>query len=99
MYRARYFKDPIFEAIDIIKPACEQNGITMAQAALRWLQHHSELKEQNGDAIIIGASSLNHIEQNLVDLEGAPLPQAVIDALDKAWKAVLDGGAAPPYHH
>jgi aflatoxin B1 aldehyde reductase len=41
--------------------------------ALRWMSHHSQLKREHGDAVIIGASSLSHIEQNLLDLEKGPL--------------------------
>ena len=35
----------------------------MAEIALRWVSHHSLMKREYGDAIIIGASSLTHIEQ------------------------------------
>jgi aflatoxin B1 aldehyde reductase len=42
-------------------------------AALRWVSHHSLMKREYGDSVIIGASSLNHIEQNLIDLEKGPL--------------------------
>jgi aflatoxin B1 aldehyde reductase len=31
------------------------------------------LPREHGDAVIIGASSLKHIEQNLIDLEKGPL--------------------------
>jgi aflatoxin B1 aldehyde reductase len=31
------------------------------------------LKREYGDAVIIGASSMGHIEQNLVDFEKGPL--------------------------
>ncbi|KDR73431.1 hypothetical protein GALMADRAFT_212339 [Galerina marginata CBS 339.88] len=45
----------------------------------------SLLKREYGDAIIIGASSLKHIEENLVDLEKGPLPEEVVKVLDEAW--------------
>lgn len=35
----------------------------MAEIALRWMSHHSLMTPEAGDAVIIGASSLNHIEQ------------------------------------
>jgi aflatoxin B1 aldehyde reductase len=41
---------------------------------------------EHGDAIIIGASSTKHIDQNLVDLEKGPLPDEVLEALEKAWE-------------
>ncbi|KAJ7451129.1 NADP-dependent oxidoreductase domain-containing protein [Mycena latifolia] len=33
---------------------------------------------------LMGASGLNHIEQNLIDLEKGPLPDEVVEALDEA---------------
>lgn len=52
------------------------------------MTHHSLLKRENGDAIIIGASSTKHLEENLADLEKGPLPQDVLDALDQGWEGV-----------
>lgn len=45
------------------------------QIALRWVSHHSLLARDKGDNILIGASSVKHLEANLVDLEKGPLPQ------------------------
>ncbi len=35
----------------------------MAEVALRWMSHHSLMEREYEDAILIGASSTNHIEQ------------------------------------
>lgn len=56
-YRAKYFKDEYFEALDIVKPAAEKHRLTMAEVALRWMTHHSQLGKKCPDAIVIGASS------------------------------------------
>ena len=56
MYRAKYFKDEYFEALDIVKPPAERHGLTMAEVALRWMTHHSQLGKKYPDAILIGAS-------------------------------------------
>ena len=52
------------------------------------MTHHSQLKRDKGDAIIIGASSTKHIEENMLDLEKGPLPEDVVRALDAAWERV-----------
>lgn len=88
MYRGKYWNDAYFEALDIVRPAAEKQGLTMAETALRWMTHHSKLGKEYPDAILIGASSTNHIEQNLVDLEKGPLPEDVLKALDEAWEKV-----------
>lgn len=56
-----------------IKATAEQHNLTLTEVALRWISHHSLLKREYGDAVIIGASSLKHIEENLNDLEKGSL--------------------------
>jgi len=99
MYRDRYFKEPTFNALRIIEPVVKQHNLTLIETALRWCVHHSKLnmkREEGGnDGIIMGVSSRKQLEQNIVDLEKGPLPQEVVDALDKAWEGI--GGTAPSY--
>lgn len=96
-YRGRYWNEQYFKALDIIKAAADKEGLTMAEVALRWMSHHSQLKREHGDAVLIGASSLNHIEQNLIDLEKGPLPDDIVKALDEAWEVVRP--SASKYWH
>ncbi|KAG6807139.1 hypothetical protein H0H92_008649, partial [Tricholoma furcatifolium] len=85
-YRQRYWNDAYFEALSIIRKAAEAHNLTLPEIALRWISHHSLLKREHGDSVLIGASSLKHIEQNLLDLEKGPLPDDVVKALDEAWE-------------
>jgi len=87
MYRARYFKDSTFEALQVIEKAISKHNLTMVETALRWCIHHSALKIVDGgsDGVIIGASSLAQLESNITDLEKGPLPDDVVQALDEAW--------------
>ncbi|KJA27233.1 hypothetical protein HYPSUDRAFT_35851 [Hypholoma sublateritium FD-334 SS-4] len=87
-YRNRYWNAPYFAALARIRSAADAAGLTLTEVALRWVTHHSLLRRAHGDAVIIGASRLAHIEENLVDLEKGPLPDEVVQALDEAWRAV-----------
>ena len=49
---------------------------------------HSALKKEHGDAIINGASSTQHMEENMADLDKGPLPGEVVEALDQGWRRV-----------
>ncbi|KAG6845547.1 hypothetical protein H0H87_007791 [Tephrocybe sp. NHM501043] len=84
-YRKRYWNNQYFEALAVIRKAAESHSLTLPEIALRWISHHSLLSRDHGDAVLIGASSLKHIEQNLLDLEKGPLPEDVVKALDEAW--------------
>jgi aflatoxin B1 aldehyde reductase len=79
-YRNRFWKPEYFEAVTLIAAVAKKSRIHMADAALRWLVHHSET---NG--ILIGASSLAHFEQNLTACDKRPLPPKLVKAIDKAW--------------
>lgn len=93
MYQARYFRDRNFDAIELLQGVVDKHQITMAEAALRWLQHHSMLKETDG--IIIGATSTQQLEQNMTNSAKGPLPDEIVEAMDKAW--LLIKGHGPLY--
>ncbi|THX18513.1 Aldo/keto reductase [Aureobasidium pullulans] len=97
MYRGRYWREEYFAALDLLRPVAKKHGFTEAECALRWMQHHSQLQREKGDAIIIGASSPHHIESNLKDMEKGPLPTDVVEALDKGWE--LCKGISGRYWH
>lgn len=86
LYRVRYWNEAFFDALDILRPAVQQEGIRESEAALRWMTHHSQLKRELGDKIIIGASSEKQLDMNLKDFEAGELPSGVIDALNKGWE-------------
>lgn len=103
-YRGRYFKDSTFEALQTIETALDKHpGLSMIETALRWTVHHSALKvggvdgSGGNDGIIIGASSIAQLTENLDVLEKGPLPEDVVAALDKAW--MVAKADAPNYWH
>jgi aflatoxin B1 aldehyde reductase len=97
LHRGRYWNDAYFDAMDVIHAAAEKHGLTDAEAALRWVEHHSLMREKLNDAIIVGASSTKHLEENLADLEKGPLPADVVEAMEMAWLKVKS--VAPNYWH
>jgi len=95
-YLPRFYTDSNFEAIQLINTACTEEGISMVEATFRWLLCHSSLSKQDG--ILLGASSLDQLRENLDGCnasEKGPLPQSILDSFDAAWKLTEDG--AFPY--
>uniref|UniRef100_A0A8C3CQL6 Aldo-keto reductase family 7 like (gene/pseudogene) n=1 Tax=Cairina moschata TaxID=8855 RepID=A0A8C3CQL6_CAIMO len=88
-YRDRYWKKHNFEGIALVEKALKDaygsNPPSLTSAALRWLYNHSKLQGSLGDAVIIGMSSLEQLEQNLDYSEEGPLLPPVVEAFDKAW--------------
>lgn len=85
-YRDRYWKSSYFEAVDKIRQTCESESIHMAEAAYRWLCHHSMLDASNGDGILLGASRISQMEENMTAASRDGLPQTILDAMDIAWE-------------
>jgi aflatoxin B1 aldehyde reductase len=96
-YRARYWNDAYFDALDILRPVVKKHGISEAEAALRWIANHSLLSREEGDKIIIGASSAKQLDENLANLEKGPLPEEVLKAFDDGWARVK--GITKSYFH
>jgi aflatoxin B1 aldehyde reductase len=97
LHRGRYWNERYFDALDIIRAAAEKHGLSVAEVSLRWMVHHNSMRRENGDKVIVGASSVRHLEENLVDLEKEALPEEVVDALEKAWSVAK--GVVPRYWH
>ncbi|KAF9925348.1 hypothetical protein BGZ67_008718 [Mortierella alpina] len=91
VFRERYWNRLNLEGVQLLTKAAAENHLTLLEATLRWMRHHSGLGAKDG--ILIGASSVRHLEENLVDLDKGPLPQAMVDAFDEAWELVKAASA------
>lgn len=85
-YRDRYWKQSYFDAIGEIKKACDAENIPMAEAAYRWLVNHSMMRSELGDGILLGASRIEQMNQNMIAATKGYLPQSILDAMDAAWE-------------
>mmetsp|Transcript_1886 Transcript_1886/g.5928 ORF Transcript_1886/g.5928 Transcript_1886/m.5928 type:complete len:347 (+) Transcript_1886:97-1137(+) len=86
-YLPRFYTPPNFDALAAIEAACGEAGLPLLQATFCWLLRHSALAETDG--LLIGASSLAHLEANLEACEmakAAELPPPVRAAFDAAWE-------------
>ena len=94
-YQGRYWKKSFFDGVEVIKAAAEKHGISSIEATYRWLAYHSMLNAERGDAILIGASKLNHLISNMETVKAGPLPEDMVAAFDEAWK--ITKGDSPEY--
>jgi aryl-alcohol dehydrogenase-like predicted oxidoreductase len=59
--------------------------------ALNWLLHHTP-----ADCVILGASRLDQIQQNLAVLDDGPLTPDTLAACDEVWRGLR--GITPQYN-
>ena len=90
-YRARFYSEPYMRALVGVQAASKLVGVPTHVAALRWIAHPPLLRFDLGDAVVVGASTLAQLKENLDALvEGGPLPVPWVIAADAAWDACKD---------
>mmetsp|Transcript_20817 Transcript_20817/g.46208 ORF Transcript_20817/g.46208 Transcript_20817/m.46208 type:complete len:357 (-) Transcript_20817:44-1114(-) len=95
-YLPRFYTPSHFAAVDIIQNACVEANISMVEASYRWLLRHSALARDDG--LLLGASDINQLRQNLNACKGAEaaeLPQSMLDAFDAAYQIVAKDNPFP----
>eukprot|EP00977_Amphora_coffeiformis_P005327 scaffold1140_cov157-Amphora_coffeaeformis.AAC.3 len=97
-YLPRFYTEANFQAIALVRKACDDaGGIPMVEATYRWLLRHSAL-QSDVDGVLLGASSLQQLDQNLAACAAAaadPLPDNVLQAFEEAWKITSAAGVFP----
>ena len=86
-YQRRYWNSAYFDAVKRFCNVCEQEDIDPANAAIRWLVHHSDLQANKQDGVIIGASSIEHFDTNHAAMGDEPLPDNIVESLQEGWEA------------
>lgn len=94
-YQNRYWKKSYFKAVETIKKICIDNKIDIVDAVYRWLAFHSMLDGNRGDSILIGASCISQLKQNILSLHNKELPDEVVQAINAAW--TISKADAPEY--
>jgi len=94
-YRARFWKKELFEGISAIKQVCDSHSISMTHAALRWMYHHGCLDGEKGDGVILGGSSITHLNDNLDGVEAGPLPEDIVNQFSSVYDTLT--GCIPQY--
>ncbi|KKA16459.1 Oxidoreductase [Rasamsonia emersonii CBS 393.64] len=61
-------------------------GLTPMEVAIRWIAHHSALKDEDG--IVIGASKAEQIRETVTMIRKGPLPAEVLEMTEELWNAV-----------
>jgi aryl-alcohol dehydrogenase-like predicted oxidoreductase len=91
MYLDRYWHPAYFDAVERLSQIAVDARRSLVSLALNWLLHHTPV-----DCVILGASRLEQLEQNLATLADGPVTQSVLDACDEVWRNLR--GVTPKYN-
>lgn len=91
MYLDRYWHEDDFNAVEAVRAISIKSGRSMVSLALCWLVHHTPI-----ECVILGASKLDQLDQNLAAAEEGPLDSETLAALDEVWHRLR--GVTPKYN-
>jgi aryl-alcohol dehydrogenase-like predicted oxidoreductase len=91
MYLDRYWHADDFSAVEAVRAISERCDRSMISLALCWLLHHTPI-----ECVILGASKLEQLDQNLAAAEQGPLDAETLAALDQVWQHLR--GVTPKYN-
>ena len=91
LYLRRYWHRDYFAAVEELRGIAREAGRALVELALQWLLSRSLV-----DSIILGASRLEQLEENLKACGGPPLDRATLDRCDAVWKRLR--GVTPKYN-
>jgi len=95
-YLPRFYTESNFKAMAAIQEACAANNMDMVSATFSWLLRHSCLDGTKGDGILLGASSMDQLKQNMqACCDAKECPPVVVDAFNAAWSICKE--SAFPY--
>jgi aryl-alcohol dehydrogenase-like predicted oxidoreductase len=91
MYLGRYWHDTYFDALEELASIARNAGRSPVSLALNWLLHHTAT-----DCVILGASRIEQLEENLKAFDEGPLPAETVAACNGVWARLR--GVTPQYN-
>jgi aryl-alcohol dehydrogenase-like predicted oxidoreductase len=88
LYTALYGKEGMLQGLRLWGNIAKEAGIEKAELAYRWVAFHSALDGSKGDSLIFGARNGGQIRGALAGVSKGPLPQGVVDEIERVWKVV-----------
>jgi aryl-alcohol dehydrogenase-like predicted oxidoreductase len=90
-YLDRYWHRANFDAVQELSAIADAAGRSLVSLSLNWMLHHTAV-----DCVILGASKLEQLQENLAAAEEGPLAQSLIDGCEAVWARLR--GPSPRYN-
>jgi len=91
LYLDRYWHDDYFAAVEDLARIARAAGKTLVELAFQWL-----LSQAQVDSIILGASRIEQLEENLKACQGGNLDESLLARCDEVWNRLR--GITPKYN-
>lgn len=98
IYHGMYARDSLLEALEKWQHIAEEEGVSKAELAYRWVTFNSPLKREYGDAVIVGARTMDQAKETLQYVQNGPLSEKSVRAIDELWKTIEHEAPLDNFH-
>jgi aflatoxin B1 aldehyde reductase len=88
IYHALYNKPGMIKALGKFGEIAQDAGISQAELAYRWVAYNSKLRDESGDAVVIGSRYGPQLTETLAALKKGPLSPQIAAGVDALWEWV-----------
>ncbi|KAK5097329.1 hypothetical protein LTR70_002625 [Exophiala xenobiotica] len=88
IYHKMYTKENFMSLLDDWEKIANEEGVSKAELAFRWINYHSALDPAKGDGVIFGASKFAQVEATLQYLKNGPLKDSSAKQINALWDKV-----------
>ena len=85
LYGEMYNNEPYMEAHEEWGKIADDEGVTQAALAYRWVNYHGALKAKFGDGIVLGGR-LSQMKQTFEAIDQGPLSKKTTESIEKLWE-------------
>ncbi|KAF2118735.1 NADP-dependent oxidoreductase domain-containing protein [Lophiotrema nucula] len=98
MYTKMYKKPAFLDALADWESIADAAGCGKAELAYRWVAFNSQLSDEHGDGVLIGASSVEQLQDTLNNLKNGPLAPEIASRIDNMWTKLAAEAPTDNFH-
>ncbi|KAJ4287124.1 hypothetical protein N0V88_007746 [Collariella sp. IMI 366227] len=88
VYNAMYNRPSFVEALGEWEKIAEDEGISRAELAYRWVIYHAQLRADAGDAVLVGARKKEQLRETVEAIKRGPLSEDAVERIERIWELV-----------
>ncbi|KAI8624764.1 NADP-dependent oxidoreductase domain-containing protein [Xylariaceae sp. FL1651] len=83
-----YNKPSYLKALGVWRQTAQEEGVSQAELAYRWVAYHSPLSGDFGDGLIIGTRNEEQLRETLDGIRKGPFSMSAARKIDGIWKII-----------
>ncbi|KAL2128138.1 hypothetical protein VTI74DRAFT_9619 [Chaetomium olivicolor] len=88
LYNGMYNRPSFVAALGVWEKIAQAEGVSRAELAYRWVVHHSKLRRDLGDAVIVGARTHEQLGETVRAIKKGPLSDSAVKRIEEVWESV-----------